>query len=94
MVDKTNPTNQFHPYSPSDATPHSEQPESGMLKEWLGRAGIDTGNLGALGDKLKNVDFRQSVAKAREFARNRPALALGGLAVAAIGAGLLRKRHV
>jgi hypothetical protein len=27
LVDKLNPTNQFHPYQPADAIPHSEAPE-------------------------------------------------------------------
>ncbi|HEX7192888.1 MAG TPA: hypothetical protein VF381_15070 [Thermoanaerobaculia bacterium] len=30
MEDKSNPTNQFHPYQRVDATPHSEQPAGGM----------------------------------------------------------------
>ena len=69
MVDKTNPTNQFHPYQPADATPHSEEPATGM-RDVLNR----------------------NVTKARDFARGNPALALGGLAAAAIGLGLLRRR--
>ena len=36
MEDKLNPTNQFHPYQRVDATPHSEQPPSGM-KDVLNR---------------------------------------------------------
>jgi hypothetical protein len=78
MVDKLNPTNQFHPYQPADATPVSERPA--------------TSGLGAIGDKLKGVDVRSQVNKARELARSNPAIALGGLAAAAIGFGLMRKR--
>ena len=37
------------------------------------------------------VDMRGSVNKARDVARNNPGIALGGLALAAIGAGLLRR---
>ena len=92
MVDKVNPVSQFHPYSPADATPHSELPEPGGIKRMLGRVGIDSDNLGAFGDKLKSVDVRGSMSKVRDIARSKPALALGGLAVVAIGAGLLRGR--
>ena len=92
MVDKSNPTNQFHPYTPAEATPHSEQPAPTGLKAVLGRARIDPDNLGALGDKLKNVDVQQSIGKARDFARSKPGIALGGLALAAIGAGLMWRR--
>jgi hypothetical protein len=69
MVDKLNPTNQFHPYQPADATPHSEVPSSGM----------------------RDV-LNKNVSKARDLARSNPALALGGLAAAAIGLGLMRRR--
>jgi hypothetical protein len=30
MVDNVNPNSQFHPYQPMDATPHSEEPRSGL----------------------------------------------------------------
>lgn len=30
MVDNLNPTSQFHPYQPQDATPNSEKPVSGL----------------------------------------------------------------
>jgi len=93
MVDDVNPSNQFHPYSPSDAIPHTEQPERGAVHEMLGRVGLDGDSLGAIGERLKHVDLRQSASKAREIARSKPALALGGLAAAAIGMGLLRKRN-
>jgi hypothetical protein len=69
MVDKSNPTNQFHPYEAVDATPHSEEPSSGM----------------------RDV-LNKNVSKARDLARSNPALALGGLAAAAIGLGLMRRR--
>lgn len=92
MVDKTNPTNQFHPYSPAEATPHSEEPAESGLRGMLARAGIDTNNLGAIGEKLKGFDARQSMSSVRNFARSNPALALGGLAALAIGAGLMRRR--
>jgi hypothetical protein len=62
-VDKVNPTNQFHPYQPADAIPHSEAP-----------------------DKISMF------SKVRDYARSNPAVALGGLAAAAIGLGLMRRR--
>ena len=37
MVDNLNPTNQFHPYSAPDSTPHAERPAGGlgsMLNNW------------------------------------------------------------
>lgn len=80
MVDKSNPTNQFHPYQPADATPQTEKPMGGGFS--------------AISDKLKGVDIRSQVDKARNMARSNPALALGGLAAAAIGLGLMRKRSM
>ena len=90
MVDNLNPTNQFHPYQPPDATPHSEM--SGGLGKLLRKVGINSDQLGSLGDSMKNVDVRGSVDKARTYARKNPALILGGIAAAVIGAGLMRKR--
>jgi len=80
MVDKLNPTNQFHPYQPADATPVSERPVSSGFS--------------AISDMLKGVDVRSQVNKARDLARSNPAIALGGLAAAAIGLGLMRKRSM
>lgn len=79
MVDKINPTNQFHPYQPSDATPHTESPR---------------GSLGGLKDLVKNVDVRSSLDKVRGLARNNSSMVLGGLAALAIGAGLMRRRSM
>jgi hypothetical protein len=93
MVDITNPTNQFHPYQPVDATPNAEKPAGG-LSGMLENLGIDTRSLGSVGDTVKNMDMRGSLDKARTYARNNPGLVLGGLAAAVIGAGLLRRRTV
>ena len=41
MVDNTNPTNQFHPYQPSTAVPHSEVRPSG-LESMLNRVGLNS----------------------------------------------------
>ena len=89
MVDNTNPTNQFHPYQAPDAIPVKDNVTMGGLQGMLGKLGLDTSKLGY---SLKNVSSNESLNKARGFARSNGALVLGGLAVAAIGAGLLRKR--
>ena len=66
MVDKLNPTNQFHPYQPPE---DMKQPLAGN-------------------------GFRDMLEKGRQMARSNPGALLGGLAAAAIGAGLLRKRRM
>ena len=92
MVDNLNPTNQFHPYQPPDATPQTGSTSSG-LGDMLRKVGINSDQLGSLGDSLKNVNVSQSVDKARDYARKNPALVLGGLAAAVIGMGMLRGRR-
>jgi hypothetical protein len=92
MVDKLNPTSQFHPYQPQDATPQTGSPRG--LGGILSRLGIDQSKIGALGDKVNNVDVRGGLEKARGVARNNPSLVLGGLAALVIGAGLMRKRSM
>jgi hypothetical protein len=91
MVDNTNPTNQFHPYQPPDAVPHTGSPAglSGMLR----RVGIHSDQLSSLGDSLKNLNVNDSVNKARDYARRNPALLLGGLAAVVIGMGMMRGRR-
>lgn len=88
MVDNTNPTNQFHPYQPTDFVPVKDAPETG-LQGMLGKLGLDTGKLG---DTLKSASTNDIVTKARGYARSNPAMVLGGLAAAVIGLGMLRKR--
>lgn len=44
MIDNTVPTNQFHPYQPVTATPHSEAPTSG-LSSVLNRFGLNSQSL-------------------------------------------------
>ena len=80
MVDKLNPTNQFHPYHPETSTPVSERNAGGF------------GGFGSVLDSVKNVDVNQSIGKARSWAPANPSKVLGGLAALAIGAGLMRKR--
>ena len=93
MVDNVNPTSQFHPYQPQDATPQtgSSSWQSG-LGGILSKLGIDQSKIGALGGNLKNVDVRGQLDKARGMAQKNPSLVLGGLAALAIGAGLMRRR--
>jgi hypothetical protein len=92
MVDNTNPTSQFHPYQPQDATPQTGRSWQGGLGGILGKLGIDQSKIGALGNNMKNVDVRGQLGKARGMAQSNPSLVLGGLAALAIGAGLMRKR--
>jgi LPXTG-motif cell wall-anchored protein len=92
MVDNVNPTSQFHPYQPQDATPQTGSSSQGGLGGILSKLGIDQSKIGALGNNMKNVDVRGQLGKARGMAQNNPSLVLGGLAALAIGAGLMRKR--
>ena len=98
MVDNTNPTNQFHQYQPQDAMPQTGSNVSSGLGGMLGKLGIDTSKIGALGGALNNSNIRGSVnsglGKARSAAQANPSLVLGGLAALAIGAGLMRKRSM
>jgi len=91
MVDNLNPTSQFHPYQPPDAVPQAGR--TGGLGEMLRKVGINPDQLGSIGDTMKNINVRQSVDKARDYARKNPALVLGGLAAVVIGAGLMRRRR-
>jgi hypothetical protein len=92
MVDNSNPTNQFHPYTPETSTPSSERlgnTLSGGLGGLLNRFGLS-----GVGSKVSNVDYRGQLDKARGMARNNPGAVLGGLAALVIGAGLMRKRSM
>jgi hypothetical protein len=91
MVDNYNPTNQFHPYQPPDATPQTGS--TGALGDMLRKVGINSDQLGSLGSSLKNANVNDSVNKARDYARKNPALVLGGLAAAVIGMGMMRGKR-
>jgi hypothetical protein len=100
MVDNMNPTNQFHPYQPQNATPQSENfgstPTSG-LGGILSKLGIDQSKLGSLGGALgglNTTNMRGGLDKMRASANKNPGMVLGGLAALAIGAGLMRKRSM
>jgi hypothetical protein len=88
MVDNMNPTSQFHPYVPQNATPQTGNPVSSTtgLGGILNKLGIDQSKIGALGSG--------SLGNVRTMARNNGGLVLGGLAALAIGAGLMRKRSM
>ncbi len=94
MVDNMNPTSQFHPYQPPDATPQAERSSQslGGIGGVLGKLGIDQSKIDALGRNFENVDVRGRLERARGMAQRNPSLVLGGLAALAIGAGLMRKR--
>jgi hypothetical protein len=84
MVDNLNPTNQFHPYTKPDVTPHSEVTNRGGLSDILRRVGMGS---------TSNVNMRQSVDKFRGYAQKNPSAVLGGLAALAIGLGMMRGRR-
>jgi hypothetical protein len=63
--------------------PASERPQGGL-------ASI-LNKLGGLGG-IRGVNMSDSLGKAREYARAKPGVVLGGLAALVIGAGLLRRR--
>ena len=95
MVDMTNPTSQFHPYQPQDATPQTGNPvNAGGLGGILSKLGIDQSKIGALGSSLNGTSLRGGLNNVRGMAQKNPGMVLGGLAALAIGAGLMRKRSM
>lgn len=91
MVDTATPISHFHPYRAPDAVPHAEQPEHG-LGAVLEKAGIDPERYRNLKERVKSMSGRDWMARAGAFARSRPAMIITGIAVAVIGARLIRKR--
>lgn len=79
MTDDTSPTTQFHPYQKPADVPVAERQPSGM-----GRIGRKVG--------LDPLRMRASLERGRAWARRHPGRLLGGMALAVIGAGLLRGR--
>ena len=95
MVDMTNPTSQFHPYQPQNATPQTGSlGHTGGLGGILSKLGIDQSKIGALGSKLNGTSLRGGLNNVRGMAQKNPGMVLGGLAALAIGAGLMRKRSM
>jgi hypothetical protein len=79
MTDTTSPTTQFHPYQPPDATPVAERPAN-LFGRNLSRLGVDPAKM------------RSATERGRAYAKRHPGRVLGGMALAVIGAGLLRGR--
>lgn len=79
MTDAASPTAQFHPYQPPTATPVAERPSSAVGRG-LTRVGLDPAKM------------QSAVERGRTWARRHPGRLLGGMALAVIGAGLLRGR--
>jgi hypothetical protein len=97
MVDNTNPTSQFHPYQPQDATPQTGSNTgalSGGLNSILSKVGLNSGSLSGLGNSLNGVNMRGGIDKMRASANKNPGMVLGGLAALVIGAGMMRKRSM
>lgn len=94
MVDNVNPTSQFHPYQPQDATPQSEKLPTSGFGGILNKLGIDQSKIDALGGRLNSGSMRDGLNNVRGMAQKNPGMVLGGLAALAIGAGLLRKRSM
>jgi hypothetical protein len=92
MVDNVNPTTQFHPYQPVTDTPQAEARKPGALDGVLSRIGLDNNQIEALNGKMRDLHVPEQLESARTWARNNGGLALGGLAAAVIGAGLLSRR--
>ena len=92
MVDNVNPTSQFHPYQPQDATPQSEKLPATGFGGILSKLGIDQSKIDALGGRLNSGSMRDGLNNVRGMAQKNPGMVLGGLAALVIGAGLLRKR--
>lgn len=92
MVDNVNPTSQFHPYQPQDATPQSEKLPATGFGGILSKLGIDQSKIGALGGGLNTTSMRGGLNNVRGMAQKNPGMVLGGLAALVIGAGLMRKR--
>jgi hypothetical protein len=91
MVDNTAPISNFHRYEPPVAVPHTEEPEHG-LPGALEKVGVDPARYRNFRDRVKSMDSRDWLTRLGAFARSRPALILTGIAVAVIGARLVRRR--
>jgi hypothetical protein len=81
MTDSASPTTQFHPYQAPEATPVAERPTNAIGRN-LTRVGVDPAKM------------RSAAERGRAYARRHPGRILGGMALAVIGAGLLRGRMV
>ena len=88
MVDRVNPTSQFHPYQPERSMPNAERTSQSGLGGVLSKLGIDQSKISSMSGSLG-----EQLGKARSTAQRHPGAVLGGLAALVIGAGLMRKRR-
>lgn len=79
MTDTASATTQFHPYQPPTATPVAERPKS-AIGRGLTHVGVDPAKM------------RSAAERGRAYAKRHPGRILGGMALAVIGASLLRGR--
>ncbi|HVT02753.1 MAG TPA: hypothetical protein VHL58_05180 [Thermoanaerobaculia bacterium] len=86
MNDQIGPTTQFHPYQKPDVTPAVERGPSPVV-QLLEDAGIPADRLLS---SLRTTPLGASLERVRRFARQNPAIVLGGLAGFMIGLGILR----
>lgn len=81
MTDTTSPTTQFHSYQPPTATPVAERPTN-VIGRGMTRVGVDPAKM------------RSAAERGRAYAKRHPGRILGAMALAVIGAGILRGRIV
>jgi hypothetical protein len=79
MKDNVSPTTQFHPYQPPDAQPVADR-QRGAIGSAMERAGVSPARI------------ESAIERGRTWARRHPGRLLGAMALAVIGAGLLRGR--
>jgi hypothetical protein len=91
MMDNINPNSNFHPYQPIDAVPHAEKPERGVVG-LVEKAGMDPDKFRNLTERVRSMNGRDWLERVRSFTMSRLGLAFGSIAVAAIGAVLMRRR--
>jgi hypothetical protein len=86
--------------TPESSCPHCGQPLNRGLEQFLGKLGISDDMIDNLRSSIQNVDveeylntarayLRNGSDKARSFAKENPGKVVAGVAVLAVGAGLL-----
>ncbi len=91
MEDNIVPNSNFQPYQPAGVTPHAEDPErwaAGSAR----KTGVDPERFRNFKERVGSMNGRDWLAQLKSFARSRPAMILTGIAVAVIGARLIRRR--
>lgn len=87
MNDQIRPTTQFHPYQKPDVIPVTERGPSPIVQA-LEDVGIPADRLLS---SLRTTPVGASMESLRRFARQNPAIVLGGVAGFMVGVGILRK---